>query len=67
MEYTNIKLEREKAVATIRLNRPAALNALSPELLQEFFCRRGRGERRPSPSRCWWCEGRGGLSVRGPT
>ena len=36
MEYTNIKLERENAVATIRLNRPATLNALSPELLQEF-------------------------------
>ncbi len=36
MEYTNIKLERENAVATIRLNRPAALNALSPELLHEF-------------------------------
>lgn len=36
MEYTNIKLEKENAVATIRLNRPDALNALSPELLQEF-------------------------------
>jgi enoyl-CoA hydratase/carnithine racemase len=36
VEYTNIKLERENAVATIRLNRPAALNALSPELLREF-------------------------------
>ncbi len=36
MEYTNIKLERENAVATIRLNRPDALNALSPELLQEL-------------------------------
>ena len=36
MEYTNIKLERGNAVATIRLNRPDALNALSPELLQEF-------------------------------
>ena len=36
MEYTNIKLERENAVATMRLNRPDALNALSPDLLQEF-------------------------------
>lgn len=36
MEYTNIRLEKENAVATIRLNRPDALNALSPELLQEF-------------------------------
>ena len=36
MEYNNIKLEMENAVATIRLNRPDALNALSPELLQEF-------------------------------
>jgi enoyl-CoA hydratase/carnithine racemase len=36
VEYTNIKLEKEKAAATIRLNRPDALNALSLELLEEF-------------------------------
>ena len=36
MEYTNIKLEKENQVATIRLNRPDALNALSPELIAEF-------------------------------
>ncbi len=36
MEYTNIKLEKENAVATIRLNRPDAMNALSQELLAEF-------------------------------
>jgi enoyl-CoA hydratase/carnithine racemase len=36
VEYTNIKLERENAAATIRLNRPDALNALSMELLEEF-------------------------------
>lgn len=36
MEYHNIKLEQENAVATIRLNRPDALNALNTELLQEF-------------------------------
>ncbi len=36
MEYTNIELEKENAVATIRLNRPYALNALSPDLLDEF-------------------------------
>ena len=36
MEYTNIKLEKENAVATIRLNRPDALNALSPDLLDEM-------------------------------
>ncbi len=36
MEYTNIKLEIENAIATIRLNRPDALNALSPGLLDEF-------------------------------
>ena len=36
MEYNNIKLEKENAVATIRLNRPDALNALSPELLDEM-------------------------------
>ena len=36
MEYTNIKLEKENAVATIRLNRPNALNALSRDLLGEM-------------------------------
>lgn len=36
MEYTNIKLEKENRVATIRLNRPDALNALSPELITEL-------------------------------
>lgn len=36
MEYSNIKLEKENSVATIRLNRPDALNALSTELLEEF-------------------------------
>ena len=36
MEYTNIKLEKENAVATIRLNRPDALNSLSPDLLDEL-------------------------------
>jgi len=36
VEYTNIKLERENRVATIRLNRPDSLNALSPELIAEL-------------------------------
>jgi len=36
VEYTNIKLEKENRVATIRLNRPDALNALSPEVLAEL-------------------------------
>jgi enoyl-CoA hydratase/carnithine racemase len=36
LEYTNIKLEKEKSLATIRLNRPDALNALNPELLDEL-------------------------------
>ena len=36
MEYTNIKLEKENRVATIRLNRPDALNALNPEMLSEL-------------------------------
>ena len=36
MEYTNIKLEKENRVATIRLNRPDALNALSPEVLAQL-------------------------------
>ena len=36
VEYTNIKLEKENRVATIRLNRPDNLNALSPEVLAEL-------------------------------
>lgn len=36
MEYTNIKLDKKNRVATIRLNRPDALNALNPELLTEL-------------------------------
>jgi len=36
VEYTNIKLEKENRVATIRLNRPDALNAFSPDLLTEL-------------------------------
>ncbi len=36
MEYSNIQLEKENSVATLRLNRPDALNALSLELLEEF-------------------------------
>ena len=36
MEYSNIALSMGDRVATIRLNRPDALNALNPELLSEF-------------------------------
>lgn len=36
MEYTNLKLEIENAVATIRLDRPNALNAISPGLLADL-------------------------------
>jgi enoyl-CoA hydratase/carnithine racemase len=36
VEYSNIKLEKENRVATIRLNRPDALNALSPEVLADL-------------------------------
>ena len=36
MEYTNIKLDKEAAVATISLNRPDAMNALSPDLLVDL-------------------------------
>ena len=36
MEYTNIKLDIENSVATIRLNRPDSLNALNTELLEDL-------------------------------
>lgn len=36
MTYTDIKLETAAAVATLTLNRPDALNALSPSLLEQF-------------------------------
>ncbi len=36
MEYNNIIFEKKGAVARITLNRPEALNALSPELLSEL-------------------------------
>ena len=36
MPYTNIRLQQDQSVATIWLNRPNALNALNPALLEEF-------------------------------
>lgn len=36
VNYTNIKLTQEESVATIKLSRPDALNALSPELLEDL-------------------------------
>ena len=36
MQYSNIKLSKTDRVATMRLNRPDALNALSPELISEL-------------------------------
>ena len=36
MEYISIELEVDNQIATLRLNRPDALNALSRELLSEF-------------------------------
>ena len=36
MTYTDLKLETADAVATLTLNRPDALNALSPALLEQF-------------------------------
>ena len=36
MEYSNIKLEKENRVATIRLNRPDVLNALGPDVVKEL-------------------------------
>ena len=37
MEFNNIILKIEDSIATLRLNRPDALNALSVELLNEFY------------------------------
>ena len=37
MDYRNIILERDDGIATIRLNRPDALNALNSDLLEEFI------------------------------
>ena len=45
MEYANVKLEKENAVATIRLARPAALNAISPGLLSDLEGAVGEVER----------------------
>ena len=36
MEYTNIRLSKEEGIATIRLNRPDAMNALGRELLTDL-------------------------------
>ncbi|MDG1224923.1 MAG: enoyl-CoA hydratase-related protein, partial [Burkholderiales bacterium] len=36
MDYENILVERRDAVALITLNRPKALNALSPDLMREL-------------------------------
>ena len=37
LDYRNIILERDDGIATIRLNRPDALNALNSDLLEEFI------------------------------
>ena len=36
MEYSNIKLTKEQGIATVRLNRPDAMNALSRELVADL-------------------------------
>ena len=36
MDYTNIKLAKDAGIATIRLDRPDAMNALGRELLAEL-------------------------------
>ena len=36
MEYANIKLTKEEGIATIRLNRPDAMNALGRELCDDL-------------------------------
>jgi enoyl-CoA hydratase len=37
MEYDNIRYEKNKGIGTITLNRPAGLNPLSKEMLQDIF------------------------------
>ena len=36
VNYTNIKLSQEQSVSTIRLDRPEALNALNPSLIEDL-------------------------------
>jgi enoyl-CoA hydratase len=59
VEYSNIKLEKENLIATISLNRPDALNALSPELLEELssaVADVGRDERICRCPQLRWCK-----------
>lgn len=37
MEYEDIIFTKEQGVATIRFNRPQAMNAFSPRMMEEFF------------------------------
>jgi len=37
MPYEDIVYTKEEGVATIRLNRPEAMNAFSPRMMDEFF------------------------------
>ena len=65
MEYSSITLSVNDRVATIRLNRPDALNALSLPLLREFAHATAAvgADRRSRP---WWCAEKAAVSAPAP-
>ena len=66
MQYSNIKLEKDKGVATIRLDRPNALNAVNWDLLDELSDATAdvAGD---EEIKLWWSGARGGPSAPAQT